>query len=159
SIGSVSQPGDATYSGGVFTVSASGADIWNAADAFRFVFQAWSGDVDIRARVTSLANTNAWAKSGVMIRENLTAGAKNVYMLVSAASGLSFQQRTTAGGTTTSTKTPGTIPKWLRLTRVGSVMTGYWSDNGTSWTQVGSATVAMNASLQVGLAVTSHNDT
>jgi glucose/arabinose dehydrogenase len=158
-IGSVNPAGDATYTGGVFTVSAAGADIWNAADAFRFVYQPWSGDVDLRARVTSLTNTNAWAKSGVMIREDTTAGSKNVYMLVSAASGLSFQQRPVANASTTSTKVAGAIPKWLRVTRVGSLMTGYWSDNGTTWTQVASATVSMSASILVGLAVTSHNAT
>ncbi len=40
-------------------------------DEFRFAYQAISGDVSLTARVASVANTNEWAKGGVMIRESL----------------------------------------------------------------------------------------
>src|SRR5262249_43732740 len=36
-VGRVTQPGDASYTGGTFTLSASGDDIWDTADAFHFV--------------------------------------------------------------------------------------------------------------------------
>ena len=68
-IGSVGHAGSASASNGSFTLSGSGDDIWNNADAFRYVYQSFSGDGTITARVGSVGNTNAWAKAGVMFRE------------------------------------------------------------------------------------------
>ena len=74
-IGSVGTAGSATYGSGSYTVSGSGADIWNSADAFQFVEQPLVGDGAIIARVTSVSNTNGWAKAGVMIRDSFAPGA------------------------------------------------------------------------------------
>ena len=50
------------------------------------------------------------------------------------------------------------VPVHLRLVRSGSTYTGYWSADGTSWTEVGSATVPGQADTQdAGLFVTSHS--
>ena len=47
-------------------------------------------------------------------------------------------------------------PRWLRLTRSGSTLTGYDSVNGTSWAKVGTARLAgLHATVQVGLFATS----
>src|SRR5882672_1872766 len=70
-IGSVGFAGSTTALGSGFQVSASGDDIWNSADAFRFVYRPLSGDGEITAEVDSLNPTDAWAKAGVMIRETL----------------------------------------------------------------------------------------
>jgi hypothetical protein len=51
-----------------------------------------------------------------------------------------------------------TIPEWVRLERNGTTFTAWHSENGTSWTQIGSVTISMGTSVYVGLAVTSHND-
>ena len=48
-------------------------------------------------------------------------------------------------------------PTWLKLVRAGSIVTGYVSANGSTWTQVGSTSVTLGASPYVGLAVTSHD--
>jgi hypothetical protein len=37
------------------------------------------------------------------------------------------------------------------------VFTGHWSTDGVTFTQVGTVTVPMNASMLVGVAATSHN--
>lgn len=81
-IGAVGATGSATYSSGTFTVTGSGADIWGTADEFRYVYQTASGDCEIKGRVVTQGNTNPWAKSGVMIRETLTAGSKHGMMIV-----------------------------------------------------------------------------
>jgi hypothetical protein len=44
----------------------------------------------------------------------------------------------------------------LKLVRSGSTVTGYVSSDGSTWTQVGSTTISMSSSANVGLAVTSH---
>jgi regulation of enolase protein 1 (concanavalin A-like superfamily) len=51
----------------------------------------------------------------------------------------------------------GTAPVWLRLERRGSTFTASRSTTGTSWTQIGTATISMGASVYVGLALTSHD--
>ena len=58
--------GGAGESSGTFTVSGAGADIWGAADAFRYVYRMLTGDGTIVARVMSVQNVNAWTKAGVI---------------------------------------------------------------------------------------------
>ena len=99
-VGAPALSGQATYSAGTFTVTGAGIDIWDRTDQFRFVYQAIDGDAEIVARVDSLQNTDAWAKAGVMIREDLTGNAPNALASVTAANGISFQQRGTRGNMT-----------------------------------------------------------
>src|SRR5688572_31581738 len=66
-VGSVGLAGRSTETSGVFEIAGAGADIWDRADAFHFMHQAWTGDGEIVARVTSQQNTHAWAKLGVML--------------------------------------------------------------------------------------------
>ncbi len=149
--------GDASVSGDTFTVTASGRDIYNNDDQFRFVYQQITGDCDIRARVTSITNTHAWAKAGVMVRETLQPGSINTMTLVSATSGTSFQRRVATDGVTTAANSAGSAPYWVRLVRSGNTFTSYVSSNGTSWTVVGTpVAVPMSSSVYVGLAFTSH---
>ncbi|WP_367870297.1 LamG-like jellyroll fold domain-containing protein [Luteolibacter sp. Populi] len=158
-IGSTGVAGSATHSAGSYTVNGSGADIWGTADAFHYVWQPLSGDGEIFLRVASVENTNAWAKTGVMIRESLTAGSKHASIVVSPSSGVSFQRRVATGGVSTSTTTTGiTAPRWLKITRVGNTLTTSHSTDGTSWTALGSESITMAANIQIGLAVTSHNN-
>jgi regulation of enolase protein 1 (concanavalin A-like superfamily) len=93
-----------------------------------------------------------------MMRESLSAGAKNAFMLVSAAKGLAFQRRTSTGGSTTSTIVSGAAPYWVKVTRSGSTFTAAVSTNGTTWTTVGSQSITMAATISVGLVVGSHAD-
>jgi uncharacterized repeat protein (TIGR02543 family) len=159
-IGAVAATGSATLSGTTWTISGSGADIWSTADEFRYVYQSATTDCSIVARVASLTNTNGWAKAGVMIRESTAANAQSVMVCVTPSNGVSFQWRSTTGGSSSNTTTLGlTAPKWLRLVRTGNSFAASYSDNGTNWTNVGTAqTVNMASTTTIGLAVTSHND-
>jgi fibronectin type 3 domain-containing protein len=156
----LSPAGSWSESAGTHTVNGAGADIYGTADAFRFAYQTVSGDVTVTARLQSLQNRNTWTKAVVMIREDLTAGAKNVAAVVSptASNNYRMQVRSATGGSTSSTN-PGvasTIPSWLRVERVGNSFSTYRSTNGTSWTLIGTQTVTMNATTRVGIGVTSH---
>src|SRR5689334_23157903 len=90
-IGSPTPAGSTTYSSGTFTVKAGGSDIYDSADQFRFVEQPVSGDVDIRARVDGLVQTDDYAKVGVMIRSALASNAANAFAALSHGDGLAFQ--------------------------------------------------------------------
>ena len=104
-IGAVGVAGRASFdsSSATYTVAGAGADIWGAADAFRYVYQPLAGDGQIVARVASVQNTNVWVKAGVMIRGDLTPGSPQAMMMVTPGKGNNFQRRLVAGGTSTST--------------------------------------------------------
>jgi regulation of enolase protein 1 (concanavalin A-like superfamily) len=158
-IGRVGRPGRTTFNGLVVEMDGGGEDIWGTADAFQYASIARSGDVTITARVRSVENTHRWAKAGVMIRDGLGASAPQVMLIVSAARGIAMQFRAAAGGITANAALPpGAAPAWVRLVRSGTTFTGFVSDDGVTWTEVGRATVAMAESARVGLAVTSHNN-
>ena len=136
----------------------AGADIWGTADSFHFMSQPLSGNGEIVARVTSIQNTNIYAKAGVMIRGALTAGSAHVILDVKPGGGVEFMSRNANGGSTVFIAGAAvSAPVWLRLKRDATVVIGSWSTNGTTWTELGRTTIALPASVYVGLPVTSHN--
>ena len=157
-IGSPSVAGSAAESAGTFTVRGAGTDIWYTSDQFHFVSQTLTGDVDIRALVSAVQSINPWTKAGVMIRETLAGASPHASTLVTPAQGLAYQRRITAGAESLHTSGGlATAPYWVRLVRAGQLFTSYVSADGASWQPIGSETIAMGPSVQVGLVVTSHD--
>ncbi len=149
--------GDGFESFGTFTVKGAGVDVWDAADAFHYVYRPLHGDGEIVARVATIENVDAWTKVGVMLRESLDAGSRHAFMLVSSGKGIAFQRRTLTNGTSTGTPGgSGTAPYFVKLARMGSSVTASTSPDGSTWTVVGSDTVPMGTSAFAGLAVSSH---
>jgi hypothetical protein len=159
-VGAVGLAGSLGLAGNVFTVQGSGADIWYQADAFRYVFQALAGDCSITARVLNMQNTAGWAKAGVMIRETLDPASQYVINFISPANGAALQQRSGTGSSAAGLTTSSGLaaPYWVRLVRAGNTFTAYLSPDGITWAVSGATTIAMNASLYVGLAVCSVNN-
>ena len=158
-LGAVTPAGEATFANGTFTVKGSGTDIWETSDQFQYVNQPITGNAEIIAKINSLTNTNTYAKAGVMFRETLTPTSKQAMTDVSAAAGIEFLSRDTTSGQTIFEGVGGTVSKWVRLVRTGNVFTSYTSDNGTTWTQIGTArTIVMANTIYVGMAVTSHSN-
>jgi beta-glucanase (GH16 family) len=161
-IGSPGASGFSTFdpSSASWTVCGGGADIWNAADQFNFVHQDLSGDGTIIARVAALANSNAWAKAGVMLRNDETASSAFADVVITPGSGVSFQWRASAGAAPASTTIGGiSAPIWVKLTRFGSSFSGYYSADGSHWTQIGATqTVTMITDALAGMAETAHDD-
>ncbi|MBN2163404.1 MAG: family 43 glycosylhydrolase [Pontiellaceae bacterium] len=153
------QAGNAYFSGETFLIEGSGADIWNSTDGFRYVYMPLSGDCSLVARVTGVENTDPWAKGGIMIRKSLAANAANAFVCVTPGNGLSFQWRSSDGGTTSYSNAGGvSAPHWVKLERHGNAFTAYRSTDGTTWTQQGTAqTISMGSTVYIGLAVTAHN--
>ena len=158
-VGATGAAGSASASGGTFTVRGAGADVWGSADAFNYAYTSLSGDGTIVARVTNIQAINAWTKAGVMIRTSLSASSAQGFMLVasSSAKGVNYQRRLSDGNISVGTGgTLTTAPRWVKLVRAGSVITGFESADGSNWTQVASSTFSMPTSVLVGLAVSSH---
>ena len=157
-LGSPALAGSASASGGTFTVTAGGIDIWDTSDQFHFVNQPLQGDVEVIARVASLQQADDWSKAGVMIRESLTAGSRHAFMMVSGSQGWGFQRRIATDDSSYYQAGPsGTAPGWVRLVREGNLFSAYRSTDGTSWSLVGSDTISMASTVYVGVALTSHN--
>jgi regulation of enolase protein 1 (concanavalin A-like superfamily) len=158
-IGSPALAGSATAAGGTFTVTGAGSDIWNTSDQFRFVYQPVQGDTEIVARVASLQGPHTYSKAGVMIRAALTGPSQNAFVGATRSAGWTVQHRHTSGATSTTNepKPAGAAPGWVRLVREGSLFSGYYSPDGSSWTLLGSQNVTMGSTVYVGLAVTSVN--
>ncbi|MDD5140407.1 MAG: PQQ-dependent sugar dehydrogenase [Verrucomicrobiales bacterium] len=158
-IGDVGLPGETTFLNGNFHLLASGSDIWESADAFRFAYKPLAGDGQIIARVQSFQYTDPWAKAGVMLRENISAGAKYAFVGFTGLGGSVFQSRAATDNLTTSTDGPAVkVPHWLKLTRSGNIFIGYVSADGTNWVSTGSVRIPMNKNLLAGFAVTAHNN-
>lgn len=154
-----SLPGGASYSNGVFMVEGSGSDIYNTADQFRYVYQSGSGDCSVLAEIDSVSNTDMNAKGAVMIRETLNADSMMAAAIVNPGGGVQFIWRNSTGGSAVATTAVGvSFPIWLKVTRSGNSFSGYYSSDGSTWTQMGSSqTISMASATQIGLAVTSHN--
>jgi hypothetical protein len=158
-IGNVGQSGSASFSSGTFSVSGSGNDIWGKSDAFHYVHRPLTGDGQIVARVTSLENTHSDAAAGIMVRDSLTAGSPHVLLSVDPGGGIGLVRRANSGGNTSNVASGSqSTPAWLKLVRAGSAITGYISNNGSAWTQVGSTTLTLGSTPSIGLIVSSYDD-
>jgi len=160
-IGSPGLAGSASFSGGVYIVKGSGADIYGTSDQFNYDSEAASGNLTITARVASLNSANAWSKSGVMIRETTAANSAYVGIYVTTSNGIDMQYRSSTGASAVDLARASGVsaPYWVQLVRSGNTFTGYSSADGITWTQVGSISVTMATNATTGLAVCSHSNT
>jgi fibronectin type 3 domain-containing protein/regulation of enolase protein 1 (concanavalin A-like superfamily) len=144
--------------GSDYNVTASGTDIWNTSDQFRFVYRQVTGNFDIRVRVAGINFTSDQSMAGLMARATLDANSRNVFVKARADGSDRMTYRTNTGGTTTGVGSgTSTFPNgWLRLTRVGNVFTGYSSIDGATWTVVSSVTLSLPTTMYIGMAVASH---
>jgi ABC-type transport system involved in multi-copper enzyme maturation permease subunit len=147
-------------------------------DSFYFVHQALPADGSITAKVTGLtgehpsgdrpsraragqgqgrvmtSGTRPWAKVGVMIKASTAPGSAYAAMLVTGSNGVRMQWDYTGDTAALPGNVSASSPRWLRLVRSGSTVTGYDSLNGTSWAQVGSYDIhglPASGTVQVGL--------
>jgi len=159
---------------GTYTMTATGADIWNDADEFHYAFKMLTGPGSVIARVESVEQTNDWAKAGVMIRETLDAGSKFAAVYITptnadgtATNGCRFQARSSTDAAATSDSSVATAeqtaivaPYWVKLERdVAGNFRASYSSNGSTWRQMSwnPQSISMSSNVYVGLALTSHN--
>src|ERR1035438_4815560 len=99
-IGSPALVGLASYTNGLWIVIGGGADIWNGSDQFNFCSNSLTGDGMIIARVLSQNGTDTFAQTGVMIRNDSTAGSPEASVLITPGNGVTFRYRFASGGST-----------------------------------------------------------
>ncbi len=145
----------------LWSIIAGGAGIGGASDQFNFASTAVAGDATYFAKVTSLSTANASAVAGVMFRDSSnTATSAFADAVVTPTGGVIFQWRNANGGTTGSATVTGiSAPIWLEVVRSGSSFSAFYSSDGVTWNQIGTAqTITMSSSSLAGLAVSSSNN-
>jgi hypothetical protein len=163
-IGGAAPAGTATYADGKWTVQGAGNDIfWGTQDASHFTYKALTGNSAIIAKVESVENTHPAAVAGVMMRTSLEQGAPRAWMAV-ASNGQAkqnMQKLAVYGGSNYGTKAmaiaSSTASYWVKLERIGNIITGYISPDGTNWaaTDVGRIDAPVPDTIYVGLVVAS----
>ena len=153
---------------GTYTMTATGADIWNEADEFHFAYKMLTGVGSIEAQVLSVQNTDVWAKTGVMIRETLDVGSKFAAVYITPGNGCRFQARGDTGTNATSDTSVATdeqkaiiAPYWIKLERdFAGNFRGYYSSKGSTWQSMSwnPVNIMMSSNVYIGLALTSHNN-
>ncbi|MBC9713054.1 ABC transporter permease subunit [Streptomyces sp. TRM66268-LWL] len=127
-------------------------------DSFRYAHQALPGDGTITVRLaefrTGEGSTPEWGKAGVLIKKDAAPGASYAALMLTPGHGVRLQNdfvHDRAGS-----NSPAGEPRWLRLTRDGTTLTGYESADGKEWSEVGAVTVpGLTGTVQVGLFVAS----
>ncbi len=141
-----------------WTIMGDGAGITGASDQFNSTFGSIIGDLILTAQLKSLAAvTGAAPQAGVMFRNSSAVGDAFAAVLQSSTQ-IVFEYRTASGGAiTVATPISATVGSdYLRITRAGSSFSGFYSTNGTTWTQIGSTVslTAINNTAFGGLAAT-----
>jgi regulation of enolase protein 1 (concanavalin A-like superfamily) len=126
---------------GEFLVRGSGSDNWFNADQFYFMSQPVEGNVQITVRLLTTPPAELTTPSvpyvGIMIRESLDAGARNVAIGVNGNGLVSATRATTGGNTTYAFNIPPDqlqLPIVVRLTRTMSrIIAQYSLDDGKTF--------------------------
>jgi regulation of enolase protein 1 (concanavalin A-like superfamily) len=155
-IGKVAKAGSNSVANGTYTITSSGSDVWGTSDAARVDETTLTGNGTIIAQVSSMGDSSAWAKAGVMIRSSNAANAQEVSLMVSPNSTAALQTRKTTDAVTTSKIVNDSADEWVKLVRSGSTFDGYISADGIHWTLVSTTTVSMTSTVEIGLAVSDH---
>jgi ABC-type transport system involved in multi-copper enzyme maturation permease subunit len=140
-------------------------------DAFYFAHQPVTGNGTITVQVTSLAaqvppappgseldepqlgsGLQPWTKAGIIIKESTSPGSAYAAMMVTGSNGARMQWDYVHDTAGLAGSVSVSAPRWLRLARDGSTITGYDSADGTHWTLVGTASLpGLTATVQAGL--------
>ncbi len=155
-VGRARLAGSSEFRRGKFRVRSSGTNALGSADACHFVFKPVSDRNELVARVSKVQLTDPWARAGLMMRESMAEGSRNVFLSISAARGGVFSWRERFGEESGASLESGMSPgSWLKLKRDGNVFTALKSHNGTRWSVVERFTMSMSKDCYAGLAVSS----
>ncbi|RKS73461.1 ABC-2 family transporter [Actinomadura pelletieri DSM 43383] len=108
-------------------------------DLGHYAYQPLAGDGSVIARVTSQQGGGAWAKAGLMVRGSADRATPYAALMVTPGHGVRLQ--TGYKGDGQKGEGTGTAPRWLRLDRSGTTVTGFESADGRDWRRVGSVTL------------------
>ncbi len=162
--GSVS--GNVSISNGTLYISnTNGNGVWDENyQATLFYYNATvSGNFVAVAKVTSLTNTNPWAMAGIIVQNSINATTNNgeADIVATPGNGIAFQWVSSSSDIAPDNNSNGgkySFPVYLKLVKVGSYISGYYSGDGVNWTQQGTAVspIGISNNQYIALFVTPH---
>jgi hypothetical protein len=180
----VTKPGSTGYSSqtGVYVLTGGGADMWGAADAFRFAWTKISGDAAIAADVHFVASTQLLdhvpgargagpipadlqtpaspqplAKAVLVFRQSLEPGSPYADIAIHADGHITLQYRTVAGGRTADVTAVEHGSTRLRIERAGNQFTASSGSADGKLTPFSTLPVPMDDPVYVGIGVCAHD--
>jgi hypothetical protein len=151
-------------------IRAAGADVYGSTNEYGAIYlpNAEQDGTTDTVKITAQSPTDEWAKAGIIVRNDITQSGVSpgfVILAVTPGHGYVLQWDANGDGRLDSNSAPsgqgsGTTnyPSWLKLTRSGSTFTGYYSTDGATWTQIGTANVPSAAASQdAGVFMTAHS--
>ena len=153
--------GNADYANGTFSLTGNGSDIGSTSDSFQYVYQLMTNnDSSIIVRLASMQPSTGGDKVGIMMRASTNANSMAAFLMYDTSSGfynVRFACRTGNGsGMSYSWEGPDIAgaPVWFKLQRSGgTTYTASFSNDGSTWTPVGTNTFSMTGTVLAGMAV------
>jgi len=163
-IGNPDLSGGQAISGSAVTIDGGGRDIWGSADQFRYIWQSFTSDATVSARITMQTHTSDYAKAGIMFRASADSGAPFYFFQMEPVyCNVCVTVRSSAGTVpqiVVMYQAP--LPYYMRVTRSGNTFTAYTSKDGAAWAAVPGSTATLPASgtqpILGGLAVSGDDD-
>ncbi|OXM59979.1 NEW3 domain-containing protein [Amycolatopsis vastitatis] len=156
--------------GGAYTITNASADMWGvgrSVDEYGAIYapQSVASSAQVTARMVKYDVIDPYTKTGIMLRNDITAAGKGqgyAYLAVSQAYGVAWEWDTNGDGYPDRTQAAGPItagPVYLKVVRSGSSVTGFWSADGAAWIQVGNPITLVGAlpTMDAGMFWCSHN--
>jgi hypothetical protein len=151
----------------LLTIEATGHDIWSFADSGGFVARPVTGDYQLTVKVLEKPQALYTGdgvdnvKIGPMVRDHVFLGARYAYLAATSGRGVLWERRRSfsweqpaapageprtafvrtysgAEGDMAADDAATRYPLWLRLTKIGAIVTASQSNDGLQFTQVGS---------------------
>jgi regulation of enolase protein 1 (concanavalin A-like superfamily) len=153
--GIVGEAGTALINGTTAKVRGTGLGIGSSGDHFHFLYRAQQGNFEIKARLSAISGGIPDSPVGLMIRETLHDSSLHGSILISENRRLRFLSRPWFRTNVREQGTTSTSFLWMKLSRVGNVITAHISHDNVQWKLVGSEVLAMGHTVLAGIAVAS----
>ncbi|MCB0571621.1 MAG: hypothetical protein KDC66_17745, partial [Phaeodactylibacter sp.] len=136
-----------------YYISAGSVNNSSSSDNLASILQQFCGDFELTVEVESITS-NGFA--GLVARESTASGSKMVGLYSNRTNIVRWESRTATNGAKNINFYQKPLPYWLRLTRQGSWIYGYYSYNGVNFSFVSAQYVPMSNCLDIGMAAFSN---
>lgn len=160
-IGAVQHAGAAAYDSAAqqYTITGSGANIWDTHDQFHFLWKRMVGNFILQARGAFIGKgADPHRKWGWMIRNSLDSSAAMASVQIHGDGLAAFQYRKTNGGNVQEVRSAITAPDVIQLERRGDTLITSVARFGAPYVAMRSDSVVLNDDVYVGLFVCAHNN-
>lgn len=150
-------------SGDHYAIEGGGNDLWGGTNQFGAIYRdgMLAPGSAVTTRVTAQDDTGPWARAGLIARVNLGAGSGGGYVNIALtpAHGCVFSWDSDGNGTFDryTARAGVEAPVFVRLALTDDRVTGSCSNDGTAWTDAGSASALAGVDLDAGLFMSAAN--